>query len=89
MSLCLVLVWLRLCLLDLIPGRLLSCVSSSMLRQALSRSSLRHQKVRLFSASTLHVSATKTLHSPDIDPIIIPDPSLLGIVALNVCSSEF
>ena len=89
MNLCLVLVWLRLYLLDLILSRLLSYASSSMLPQVLFGSSLCHQKVRLFSASTLLVGTTKTLNSPDINPTIILDPSLLGIVVLNECSSMF
>ena len=89
MNLCLVLVLLRLCLLDLILGRPLSYVSSSMLRQVLFRSSLCHQKVRLFFTSTLHVGATKTLHSPASGLHILLDLSFLGIVALNECSSMF
>ena len=89
MNLCLELVWLRLCLLDLILSRLLSYVSSSMLLQVMFRSSLCHQKVRLFFTSMLHVGATKTLHSPASDLHTLLDLNFLGIVALNECSSKF
>lgn len=71
---------------ELILDHLLSYVFSSKLRQVLSRSSLRHQKVQLSSNAMHFADIPNKLHSHGSDLCIPLALDFLKRAALNVCS---
>ena len=71
---------------ELIHDHLLSYVFSSKLRQVLSRSSPRHQKVQLSSNAKHFADTPKKLHSHGSDLCIPLALDFLKKAALNVCS---